>query len=82
MLQVQPAAMASTSWAAHVARIVPPELNDERDTRLQWITARSHHPGGVNASRCDGSAEFVTESIEFVVWQALTSAAGGDVISR
>ena len=25
-------------------------------TRLQWITPRSHHPGGVNASRCDGSA--------------------------
>jgi prepilin-type N-terminal cleavage/methylation domain-containing protein len=61
---------------------LPPELNQSRSTRLQWITPRSHHPGGVNASRCDGSADFVSESIEFVVWQALTSAAGGDLIGR
>ena len=56
---------------------LPPELNDNRDTRLQWITPRSHHPGGVNASRCDGSADFVTESIEFVVWQASDIGGGG-----
>jgi prepilin-type N-terminal cleavage/methylation domain-containing protein len=61
---------------------LPPELNDNRDTRLQWITARSHHPGGVNASRCDGSADFISESIEYVVWQALTSASGSDVLGR
>jgi prepilin-type N-terminal cleavage/methylation domain-containing protein len=60
---------------------IPPELNQDRDTRLQWITARSHHPGGVNASRCDGSADFYSEGIELFVWQALTSAANGDVIN-
>jgi len=60
---------------------LPPELSTDRSTRLQWITPRSHHPGGVNASRCDGSADFISESIEFRAWQALTSAAGSDVIN-
>jgi hypothetical protein len=60
---------------------LPPELNEDRGTRLQWITPRSHHPGGVNASRCDGSADFYSESIEYLVWQALTSASGEDVLN-
>jgi hypothetical protein len=35
----------------------------------------------VNASRCDGSADFISESIDYFVWQALTSASGGDIIN-
>jgi type II secretory pathway pseudopilin PulG len=60
---------------------IPPELNEDRDTRLQWVTPRSHHPGGVNASRCDGSADFVSEDIDQFAWNAMTSASGGDVIN-
>jgi hypothetical protein len=46
----------------------------------QTFTARSHHPGGVNASRCDGSADFVSDSIDEFVWNALTSAAGEETL--
>jgi len=46
----------------------------------QTFTARSHHPGGVNASRCDGSADFVSDNIDEFVWNAMTSAAGGETI--
>ena len=48
--------------------------------KKQFITARSHHPGGVNASRCDGSVDFYSDSISEFVWRALTTAAGGDSI--
>src|SRR5262249_21391429 len=33
------------------------------DTKAQTIAARSHHPGGVNASRCDGSVTFYSDNI-------------------
>ena len=46
----------------------------------QTFTARSHHPGGVNASRCDGSADFISDNIDEFVWNALTSAAGDETI--
>ena len=42
------------------------------------ITARSYHPGGVNTGRMDGSAEFITDSIDRSVWRALSTRNGGD----
>ena len=46
-----------------------------------YIGARSAHPGGVNASFCDGSVRFVKNTISPATWQALFSEAGGEVIS-
>ncbi len=45
------------------------------------ITARSFHPGGVNALFCDGSVHFVKDSLGCSTWQALGTVAGGEVIS-
>jgi len=42
----------------------------------QVITARSHHSGGVNYSRCDGSGDFASNLIDSSVWRALSSAKG------
>jgi prepilin-type N-terminal cleavage/methylation domain-containing protein/prepilin-type processing-associated H-X9-DG protein len=53
-----------------------------KEHKTQHIAARSRHPGGVNASRCDGSVAFYTESIDFVVWNSLTSSAGGEAVSE
>ena len=38
--------------------------------------ARSKHKGGVNASRCDGSVSFYSDTILDTVWSALSSARG------
>lgn len=48
------------------------------DYDSQYFTPRSHHPGGVNASRCDGSLVFVTDNIELRVWRAMCSAQGAE----
>ena len=45
------------------------------------VTARSHHPGGVNALMADGSVRFVKDSINGWTWRALGSVAGGEVVS-
>ena len=42
------------------------------------IAARSRHPGGVQASMCDGSVRFVGETIALNVWQAACSSRGGE----
>jgi prepilin-type N-terminal cleavage/methylation domain-containing protein len=41
------------------------------------ISARSHHPGGVNVSYCDASGEFVSDNIDGLVWRAMATAMGG-----
>ena len=44
---------------------------------LSYISARSHHPGGVNISRCDASVDFVSDDVDILAWQKMASAWGG-----
>ncbi|WP_435020407.1 DUF1559 domain-containing protein [Tundrisphaera sp. TA3] len=45
------------------------------------LTARSYHPGGVNALFGDGSIRFVKDTIAPSTWRALGTFAGGEVVS-
>jgi prepilin-type N-terminal cleavage/methylation domain-containing protein/prepilin-type processing-associated H-X9-DG protein len=45
------------------------------------IAARSLHPGGVNSLSADGHVQFIKNTINVGVWQALGTIAGGEVIS-
>jgi prepilin-type N-terminal cleavage/methylation domain-containing protein/prepilin-type processing-associated H-X9-DG protein len=52
-----------------------------RGSDYGWKTARSRHPGGVNALLGDGSVRFIKDSLNPAIWQALGTRAGGEVIS-
>ena len=43
------------------------------------FTARSYHPGGVNAALADGSVRWFSSSINLAVWRAFGTKAGGDL---
>ncbi len=45
------------------------------------IAARSRHPAGVQASLCDGSVRFFSNTINLDVWRALGTAHGQEVMS-
>jgi prepilin-type N-terminal cleavage/methylation domain-containing protein/prepilin-type processing-associated H-X9-DG protein len=45
------------------------------------VTARSYHPGGVNALFGDGSVRFIKDSINWVTWRAVGTIASGEVVS-
>jgi len=45
-----------------------------------YAGARSRHPGGVNALLGDGSVRFIKDTITPLVWVALHSIAGGEVV--
>ena len=45
-----------------------------------YIAARSRHPGGVNASMVDGSVGFISDNIQWEVWQALGTAQGQETV--
>lgn len=55
---------------------------DSNGHKQQYISARSKHAGGVNVARCDGSIDFITDEIDPLVWNAMTSSAGEEVISE
>ncbi len=43
------------------------------------MAARGNHPGGLNATFCDGSVRFVPESISPILWSVWGTRAGGEV---
>jgi prepilin-type N-terminal cleavage/methylation domain-containing protein/prepilin-type processing-associated H-X9-DG protein len=45
------------------------------------FTARSYHPSGVNVLLGDGSARFVKSTIDGMVWRALGTVGGAEIIS-
>jgi len=42
----------------------------------EYIAARSHHAGGVNAVFADGHVGFHTDEVDLAVWQAISTIAG------
>lgn len=44
-------------------------------------TFRSEHPGGANFAMCDGSVKFIKNSINFNIYQGLSTRAQGEIIS-
>lgn len=45
-----------------------------------FVSVRSHHPGGVTMGLCDGSVRFINNSVNAVLFKALGSRNGGEVI--
>lgn len=78
--------VGGTSWAG-ISFLAEPggragalPADKQGASKRQMIAARSHHPGGVNASRCDGSVAFYSNDIDRNIWRALSSAAGEEAI--
>jgi prepilin-type processing-associated H-X9-DG protein len=44
------------------------------------LVSRSRHPGGVNAAFCDGSVQFIPDTIEPGVWQELSTMNSGNPV--
>lgn len=45
------------------------------------LTATSHHPGGVHAAMMDGGVRFFSENVDPILWAALGTRNGNEVIS-
>jgi prepilin-type N-terminal cleavage/methylation domain-containing protein/prepilin-type processing-associated H-X9-DG protein len=46
-----------------------------------WKAARSYHSGGVNLLYSDGHAAFLKDSVNPALWRAISTRAGGEIIS-
>jgi prepilin-type processing-associated H-X9-DG protein len=46
-----------------------------------YLAARSRHPGGVNASMCDGSVRFFKNTVNILTWMAVSTTKGSEVVS-
>ena len=49
--------------------------------RRAHIAAASFHTNGVNVAMADGSVRFVSDSVDFTIWQAAGTKAGGEALT-
>jgi prepilin-type N-terminal cleavage/methylation domain-containing protein/prepilin-type processing-associated H-X9-DG protein len=70
---------------SNAGQVVPMDWDwvDENDggPTFMALNASSKHPGGVNALFADGSVHFIKNSVSPIVWYALGTIAGGEVVS-
>ena len=74
-------ASRSNSYYTHAQEpngLIPDSVDGSAEDGV--VTARSLHPGGVNALMGDGSTRFVTELIQRSVWRALGTRNGGELV--
>lgn len=45
------------------------------------INSRSYHPGGVDVLLGDGSARFIKSTVDGMIWRAMGTVGGGEVLS-
>jgi prepilin-type processing-associated H-X9-DG protein len=48
---------------------------------VSHIAASSYHPGGANVLFADSSTRYVNDNVDFDVWQAVGSRAGGETLT-
>jgi prepilin-type N-terminal cleavage/methylation domain-containing protein/prepilin-type processing-associated H-X9-DG protein len=70
-------------WGSHCDPQPPlPDMPCKAGARYSfasYFSARSRHPGGVNALFGDGRVEFITDDVDLVVWQAIATVAGREI---
>jgi prepilin-type processing-associated H-X9-DG protein len=66
---------STTFFTPNNDRLMPIALGNP-----QRAAARSRHPGGVNASMCDGSVRFVAQSINLSTWMVMGTMGAGEVV--
>lgn len=75
----------SNTWYNHVvtpnSRVPDCSLMLRAGGGAGLYTARSFHPGGVNAAFGDGAVKFISDSVDIAVWHAISTRAGGDPFS-
>ena len=47
-----------------------------------FVSVRSYHPGGVNFGLADGSVRFMANFVDPLLYKALGSREGGEVIGE
>ncbi|MFH1920630.1 MAG: DUF1559 domain-containing protein [Planctomycetota bacterium] len=77
-----PYVTASGGWCKNLPDQNLPSGGGSSNSLNNSCSARSRHPGGVQVVLGDGSARFVSETINLITWQQLATIRGGEVLGQ
>ncbi|HTN77151.1 MAG TPA: DUF1559 domain-containing protein [Pirellulaceae bacterium] len=70
-------------WRNWYNHLLPPNQSAWQPGAWEQIVspAGSYHSGGAQAARCDGSVGFFSETIDPIIWTAMGTRAGAEVVT-
>ena len=63
-----------------IASNPPCDPNGQSSASGLITSARSKHPGGVDAALADGSVKFFKNSVSLPIWRSLSTSRGGEIV--
>jgi prepilin-type N-terminal cleavage/methylation domain-containing protein/prepilin-type processing-associated H-X9-DG protein len=70
------------NWNARTGNLATQRFNCGTEAfSVAHIAASSYHPGGANVLFADSSTRYVNDNVDFDVWQAVGSRAGGETLT-
>ncbi len=75
------ASIGSTAIPLNYKHLSPTTKLPEVGNWTHQYTFRSNHPGGANFCMADGSVKFLKSTINFNIYQALSTRANGEIVS-
>jgi len=69
-------------WAGSEFDVGDSPATKTNDEWGDFVYSGSYHQGGVNAAFCDGSARFLTSTMNRNVWFALITRDGGELVKK
>jgi prepilin-type N-terminal cleavage/methylation domain-containing protein len=77
----QPDVLESDIYCFPNVRLNPPCVGPTTGNNSN-IAARSRHPGGVQASLCDGAVKFISNNIHLDTWRGISTNNGGETLTE
>ena len=76
---VHPDGSAIAGWFRAGPHLNSPEFHTSNGICGEWPGASSFHEGGVHVTLADGSARFVSENMDWGLWNAVNTKSNGEI---
>ncbi|QDU11875.1 DUF1559 domain-containing protein [Gimesia aquarii] len=79
---VNPDGSAISGWFRAGPHLVAPYFQSSWGINTDWPGASSQHVGGVQVTMADGAVRFVSENIDWLVWNGLNTSHNSEIIGE
>ena len=81
-VQADGSPIADGTWFKAAPHLYTPSFQAQQGIMADWPGASSFHTGGIQVTMADGSARFVSQNINWLLWNGLNTKKNGEVLGE
>jgi prepilin-type processing-associated H-X9-DG protein len=79
---VNPDGSPNAGWWKAAPYCFFPYYNGSNGINASWEGSHSFHTGGVQVTMADGSVRFVSQNVDWLLWNSLNSRNNGEIVGE